>query len=115
MNSPIFLINNYINNYPNLDDLRKEEWFSELPNDFKKLGENDYFSFFYYYDLENTKLQVNRTSILSRPNIYIYAGIKDSEENLGYFRQPFNTKDTLFYYFLSVPFNEIFVMVVKFI
>jgi hypothetical protein len=89
-----------------LDDLRKEEWFSELPNDFKKLGENDYFSFFYYYDLENTKLQVNRTSILSRPNIYIYAGIKDSEENLGYFRQPFNTKDTLFYYFLKTYIGD---------
>lgn len=89
-----------------LDDLRKEEWFSQLPDNFKKIGSNDYFSFFYEYDYENTKLKVNRTSILSNINIYIYSGIQNPDENLGYFRQPFNTKDTLFYYFLKTYIGD---------
>ena len=89
-----------------LNDLSKESWFTDLPIDFRTLGSNEYFCFFYEYDYENTKLIVNRTTKLTNVNIFIYGSIQTSEENLGYFRQPFDTKDTLFYYFLRTYIGD---------
>jgi len=83
-----------------LNDLAKESWYNDLPNNFKKLGSNDYFCFFYEYDFENTKIIIDRTVLLENINIFIYGQIQSADENIGYFRQPFDTKDTLFYYFL---------------
>lgn len=89
-----------------LDDLRKQEWFSKLPEAFRNMGKNDCFTFYYEYDFENTKLKIRRSTILSSINIYLYGDIQTSEENLGYFKQPFNTKDTLFYYYLKTYIGD---------
>jgi hypothetical protein len=88
-----------------LDDLRKESWFTKLPEKFRKLGRNDFYVFKYSYDFENTRLNIDSDNIMSNINVFLYSDIY-GDYNLGYFRQPFNTKDTLFYYLLKTYIGE---------
>lgn len=87
-------------------DLSHLKGYSNLPSQFRGLGRDDFFTFYYAVNYAETTLKIKVAKIrnLTDVSVFVASNVERTEdgdmEKFGYFKQPFNTKDALFYYFL---------------